>query len=103
MEKTLETVALAGNPNAGKTTLFNALCGTAEKVGNYSGVTVSVKKGEFYTPHGRKLSLIDLPGSNEFAGDHDHTLAAVDLAGDGGAPDPDKAILLPPALLELAR
>lgn len=68
MEKALETVALAGNPNAGKTTLFNALCGTAEKVGNYSGVTVSVKQGEFYTPNGRKLELIDLPGCYSLEG-----------------------------------
>ena len=82
MEKTLETVALAGNPNAGKTTLFNALCGTAEKVGNYSGVTVSVKKGEFYTPHGRKLSLIDLPGCYSLSGGSpDQEIAANILLG----------------------
>ncbi len=62
MEKPPETVALAGNPNTGKTTLFNALCGAAEKVGNYSGVTVSVRRGQCYTPHGRKLEIIDLPG-----------------------------------------
>ena len=68
MESALETVALAGNPNAGKTTLFNALCGTAEKVGNYSGVTVSVKRGEFYTPNGRKVELIDLPGCYSLTG-----------------------------------
>jgi ferrous iron transport protein B len=68
MEKVFETVALAGNPNAGKTTLFNALCGTAEKVGNYSGVTVSVKRGEFHTPNGRKLELIDLPGCYSLSG-----------------------------------
>lgn len=82
MDKTLETVALAGNPNAGKTTLFNALCGTAEKVGNYSGVTVSVKKGEFYTPHGRKLSLIDLPGCYSLSGGSpDQEIAASILLG----------------------
>jgi len=68
MEKVFETVALAGNPNAGKTTLFNALCGTAEKVGNYPGVTVSVKRGEFHTPNGRKLELIDLPGCYSLSG-----------------------------------
>ena len=68
METPLETVALAGNPNAGKTTLFNALCGTVEKVGNYSGVTVSVKRGEFYTPNGRKLALVDLPGCYSLSG-----------------------------------
>ena len=55
-------VALVGNPNAGKTTLFNALTGENQKVGNYSGVTVSRKSGSFRTPHGRKIELVDLPG-----------------------------------------
>ncbi|MFC4993467.1 ferrous iron transport protein B [Rubritalea tangerina] len=56
------TVALVGNPNAGKTTLFNALTGENQKVGNYSGVTVSRKSGSFRSPQGRKIDLIDLPG-----------------------------------------
>ena len=56
------TIALVGNPNAGKTTLFNALTGENQRVGNYSGVTVELKTGTFFTPHGRKLRLLDLPG-----------------------------------------
>ncbi len=56
------TIALVGNPNAGKTTLFNALTGSNQHVGNYSGVTVEVKSGETFTPHGRKLRVLDLPG-----------------------------------------
>ncbi len=56
------TIALVGNPNAGKTTLFNALTGSNQQVGNQAGVTVSVKSGETYTPHGRKLRVLDLPG-----------------------------------------
>jgi ferrous iron transport protein B len=56
-------VALVGNPNAGKTTLFNALTGENQKVGNYSGVTVSRKSGTFRSPSGTKIELIDLPGS----------------------------------------
>lgn len=56
------TIALIGNPNAGKTTLFNALTGANQHVGNYAGVTVEVKSGETYTPHGRKLKVLDLPG-----------------------------------------
>ena len=57
-----ETIALVGNPNTGKTTLFNALTGENQKVGNYSGVTVTKKTGTFRTPHGRKVNIADLPG-----------------------------------------
>ncbi len=60
--ESLSTIALIGNPNAGKTTLFNALTGANQQVGNYSGVTVAVKTGHTFTPHGRKLRVLDLPG-----------------------------------------
>lgn len=56
-------IALVGNPNAGKTTLFNALTGQNQKVGNYAGATVARKSGTFFTPHGHKFELIDLPGA----------------------------------------
>ena len=62
MQSSITTIALIGNPNAGKTTLFNALTGHNQKVGNYSGVTVELKSGETRTPHGRKLRVLDLPG-----------------------------------------
>lgn len=58
----LERVALVGNPNSGKSTLFNALTGGLEKVGNYAGVTVAGKVRTMRTPHGGKLEVIDLPG-----------------------------------------
>ena len=54
-------IALAGNPNCGKTSIFNALTGTRQHVGNYPGVTVESKKG-FFTLKGIKIELIDLPG-----------------------------------------
>lgn len=56
------TVALIGNPNSGKTTLFNALTGLRQKVGNYPGVTVERKEGRVSLPDGRCLRLLDLPG-----------------------------------------
>ena len=56
------TVALVGNPNSGKTTLFNALTGLRQKVGNYPGVTVEKKEGKTLLPNGSNARLIDLPG-----------------------------------------
>lgn len=53
---------MAGNPNAGKTTLFNALAGTRQKVANYPGVTVEQKKASLTLPSGGTVQLIDLPG-----------------------------------------
>jgi len=56
-------VALVGNPNTGKTALFNALTGSRQKVANYAGVTVERKEGFVTTPGGRSLSVLDLPGT----------------------------------------
>ncbi len=55
-------IALAGNPNSGKTTLFNALTGSNQHVGNYPGVTVEKKEGDF-RHEGRDIHVIDLPGT----------------------------------------
>ena len=55
------TIALAGNPNCGKTCIFNALTGARQHVGNYPGVTVESKSGSFVL-NGMKIKLIDLPG-----------------------------------------
>src|SRR6185312_17504727 len=63
-EATLATrVALVGNPNSGKTSLFNALTGARQKVANYPGVTVERKEGAVVTPNGLRVSVVDLPGT----------------------------------------
>ena len=56
-------IALVGNPNCGKTALFNALTGSKQRVANYAGVTVEKKHGYFITPKNIKCTLIDLPGT----------------------------------------
>ena len=56
-------VALVGNPNAGKSALFNALTGARQKVGNYPGVTVERHSGRLALPDGRPVELVDLPGA----------------------------------------
>ncbi len=56
-------IALVGNPNCGKTALFNRLTGARQKVGNYAGVTVERKEGQFTSPAGQHWRLLDLPGA----------------------------------------
>jgi ferrous iron transport protein B len=56
-------VALVGNPNCGKTALFNRLTGSRQKVANYAGVTVERKEGRLVTPVGKTLRILDLPGT----------------------------------------
>ena len=68
MEAPLFNIVLVGTPNCGKTSLFNALTGSRQKVANYPGVTVERKQGFFVTPRGRQVSLIDLPGTYSLRG-----------------------------------
>ncbi len=56
-------VALLGNPNCGKTALFNLLTGSRQKVANYAGVTVERKEGRLISPAGREVQVLDLPGA----------------------------------------
>ena len=56
-------IALVGNPNCGKTALFNILTGSRQKVANYAGVTVERKEGSLLTPSGLRVRILDLPGA----------------------------------------
>ncbi|MEI6655159.1 MAG: ferrous iron transporter B [Verrucomicrobiota bacterium] len=87
-------IALIGNPNAGKTTLFNALTGENQRVGNYSGITVEVRSGTFFTPHGRKLRVLDLPGCYSLrAASPDEKVAVDALTGNlSGEAKPDLVV-----------
>ncbi|MCA0902934.1 ferrous iron transporter B [Qipengyuania aquimaris] len=60
------TAALVGNPNSGKSALFNALTGARQKIANYAGVTVERKAGRLTLPSGAPVELLDLPGSYSF-------------------------------------
>ena len=59
----IKNIALVGNPNCGKTSLFNTLTGTRQKVANYAGVTVERKEGSFNLPSGDAIRVLDLPGT----------------------------------------
>lgn len=67
------TVAVVGNPNCGKTTLFNALTGARQHVGNWPGVTVEKKTGE-YKQAGKQVSVVDLPGTYSLESDNEVSL-----------------------------
>lgn len=71
-------VALVGNPNTGKSTLFNALAGTRQHVGNYPGVTVEKKIGRTRF-HGQELALVDLPGTYSLSPHSPDEMVAVDV------------------------
>ncbi|MFC6839255.1 ferrous iron transporter B [Xanthomonas theicola] len=62
-ERAVLRLALVGNPNCGKTALFNLLTGSKQKVANYAGVTVERKEGRFRAPSGRDFAVLDLPGA----------------------------------------
>src|SRR5690349_8351876 len=72
------TVALIGNPNTGKSTLFNALAGVRQRVGNYPGVTVEKKTGQM-THAGQSFTLVDLPGTYSLAPRSPDEMVAVDV------------------------
>jgi ferrous iron transport protein B len=89
------TVALLGNPNTGKSTLFSALAGIPTRVGNYPGVTVEEKLGRF-THAGRPIDLVDLPGTYSLLPQGPDERVAVDvLAGrQPGVPRPDVVVVV---------
>jgi len=72
------TIALIGNPNTGKSTLFGALCGVQQRVGNYPGVTVEKTLGELVHA-GRRWILVDLPGTYSLAPRSPDEMVAVDV------------------------
>jgi ferrous iron transport protein B len=86
-------VALIGNPNTGKTTLFNALTGLSQRVGNYPGVTVERKTGHLRLPDGSTAELIDLPGTYSLAAASPDERIAVDVLLHGDAGDRIDAVI----------
>jgi ferrous iron transport protein B len=90
MNKTIR-IALIGNPNTGKSTLFNSLTGLRQRVGNYPGITVERKEGDIKLPNGEKAVLVDLPGTYSLATNSKDEEVVIDLlAGSqnfGLAPD----------------
>jgi len=89
-------IALIGNPNTGKTSLFNTLTGMRQRVGNYSGVTVEKKTGTWLLPNGHEVELIDLPGTYSLSAISLDERVAVDvITGHGmGEKEPDLVIVV---------
>jgi ferrous iron transport protein B len=96
--KQIKRVALIGNANLGKTTLFNSLCGLRQKTGNYPGVTIDKNKGYFKVGN-REIALIDLPGINSmFPKSKDEELVADYLLDAQKEDFPDVLLVLANAL-----
>ena len=91
-------IALVGNPNIGKTTLFNKLCGLSQKTGNYPGVTVDKKKGTFREGE-TEFEVIDLPGINSLYPKSKDEELVINYLEESTKPDfPDKIIITVSAL-----
>jgi ferrous iron transport protein B len=87
-------IVLAGNPNVGKTTLFNALTGSSAKVSNYPGITVDRLSGAMPLPHGRVAQVYDVPGTYSLnARSAEEQIALDALVGLHGAATPDVVIV----------
>ena len=83
-------IALLGNPNCGKTALFNLLTGSRQKVANYPGVTVERKSGVIVTPAGRRVEALDLPGAYSLnASASDQALTRDIITGNSSEPPPE--------------
>ena len=95
-QKRQRVFALIGNPNCGKTTLFNALTGMRQKVGNYPGVTVERKEGTCYGQHGEEYLIIDLPGAYSLnaRSPDEEILRDVLLGRRDDTPTPDAVIVI---------
>ena len=89
-------IVTIGNPNTGKSTLFNALTGLRQKVGNFPGVTVERLSGRMKTPSGREFELIDIPGTYSLSANSPDEAIAVDalLGRDPSFGRPDLVILV---------
>jgi len=90
------TLALIGNPNCGKTALFNLLTGARQKVANYAGVTVERRSGEFADTGGRRYQLLDLPGTYSLHASSADEVIARDavLGGLKGERQPDLMVVV---------
>lgn len=85
-------IALVGNPNAGKTSLFNALTGLHQKVGNYPGVTVEKHEG-YFEVNAQRIDIADVPGLYSLIPmSEDEQIAVQAIRGEGGEPMPDAFI-----------
>jgi ferrous iron transport protein B len=87
------TVALIGNPNTGKTTLFNALTGLSQRIGNYPGVTVERKTGSVDLSDSTRIEMVDLPGTYSLSADSPDEMIAVDVLFDEGDDTPIDAVV----------
>ena len=88
-------IALLGNPNCGKTALFNRLTGSRQKVANYAGVTIERKEGSFSSPAGRSYRVLDLPGAYSLnAHTPDEAITRDVVAGLRAGEQPPEALIL---------
>ena len=93
--KTNLRVALVGNPNTGKSTLFNVLTGLNQKIGNFPGVTVDKKTGFTTLPDGRKAEIVDLPGTYSlYPKSQDESIVFSVLADEANPLKPDLVVVI---------